>query len=762
MAGAVALGLAFVPLFDVLGFEFSVTLGAVLAYVAGWRAAGAAARARTVHPHGTGEFPGAALGRCLAGNLGLLVLPLLVMCGNALRVPNCNWGEGLAFYLVFGVPGLAYGSALGFLFGLVWERGKARLAFIVWSLGTIAYALWNVLWQPPIFAFNAFIGYFPGPLYDRAVSLSPTLLVARTLVLLQAACFFCLAYLGWGAGRWRLRQVGRDWNGGRAVAGIVGLVVLAPWCIAQTQSATLGLRLDRQTIQRTLGGHVETEHCHIYYATDAYSPAEAAELAREHEFHFAELSEWFGLQPHRKIRSYIYANAAQKKRLMGAAGTNFEDALHDEFHINAASFPHPVLRHEMAHIFAAQIDRWRPICWLIGIHEGVAVAAEWREESARVGLTPDEACVAMDSLGVLPRVQDVLSAFGFWTQSSSRAYTAAGAFVHFLVETRGMQRFRRLWSSRDFEKSYGSNLQALLDEWRRQRLEPIHLTPAQLRIGERLYRRRAVFQEPCAHEQARLRQEAYQALRSRRAQEAESLFARLREIAPTPDVEADLVRARLLQGAATGALELAESLRMRLCAEHQESDCGRAWRDEGDALWHLERFASAESCYARAAALSGDRNEHRSLVVCIAVLRHERLRLLLRDYLTGTAQSDVTSLALLSKAVTDAPDSPLPRYLLGRRLYFSAAFQEAVTELEAVLEAPRLEPDVRLAAVELLAWSQLRRGRPEAVEPLLQRLDPATLSTAERFLLDELQHRASWLLESRNAGTFSAWARIQL
>ncbi|MFQ5600844.1 MAG: hypothetical protein ACE5G2_09855, partial [Candidatus Krumholzibacteriia bacterium] len=523
-----SVGLAFVPLFNLLGFEFAVTMGTVLAYASGWRACASAAGARAASgpatPGPAHAFPGAALLRAGIENLSLLLLPLAVICVNAWRVPTCNWGEGLQFYLLFPAPGVLYGTSLGFLFGLLWPTRRARLALVLWSLATYVHVLWNVVREPPIFGFNAFVGFFPGPVYDRLIPISARLVLARGIVVMEAVLFATLALLLWDGTRARLAALLRPWNAQRAVPGGIALLTAVTLGMLAANGNSLGLRIDRAYIQRTLGGHIETEHCHIYYDADAYTPERAAELAREHEFHYAELREFFGVEPP-QIGSYVYGSGAQKKRLMGAAGTSFEDALNDEFHINAARWPHPVLRHEMAHIFAAHLDRWWRICPQIGIHEGIAVAAEWREESAQLGLTPDEACVAMDSLGVLPDVGSIMGALGFWTQAHTRAYTTAGSFVRFLVDMQGMERFRRLWSSRDFEATYGRSLDDLIAAWRRQRLSKIRLTPEQLRRAERRYLRPAVFAVPCAHEIARLQAEASRALGAGRAFEAESLYA---------------------------------------------------------------------------------------------------------------------------------------------------------------------------------------------------------------------------------------------
>jgi tetratricopeptide (TPR) repeat protein len=754
----VALGLAFVPLFNLLGFEFAVTLGALLAYVSGWRACAAAVRGREhwvrAPPGSLEEYPGAALLRVTFENLSLTILPLAIISLNSLRVPTCNWSEGLQFYALFALPGILYGTTLGFALGLGWGVGIARLLFILWSLATYAYALWNVVREPPIFAFNSFIGFFPGPVYDRVIGISATLLVARGIVLLQSLLFVLLPLLLWEGHQLHPRALFIPWRGARGAVGVIVLLLAAALATLGSQADILHLRIDRAMIQRQLGGHIETEHFDIYYDTDAYPPERAAELAREHEFHYSELHEFFGHEPAIKIGSYVYASGAQKKRLMGAAGTSFEDALNDEFHLNASGYPHPVLRHEMAHIFTAHIDRFWRVCPKIGIHEGIAVAAEWDQESAQLGLTPDEACVAMETLGVLPHLPSVLGTFGFWTQAGSRAYTAAGAFIHYLVETRGMQRFRRLWSSRDFVAAYGEELETLVAEWRRERLAGISLTPMQLRRAERRYRPPALFAVPCAHEQARLAAQARVARARRQPARAGSLYARLVEIEPrnvTHQIE--LARSRILAGQPESALRVLRGV-LDTPSVH-DAYRGRSHDLIGDALWNLGGFAEAESAYVQALDHAASRDESRALRIAIEVLHDPALRDLLRDYLTRSLP-DAAGLALLARARAQQPESLLPPYLLGRRLYFAGRFAEAVEELAPLAERAELPADVRLATRELCALALLRSGRTTEVEPLLDGLNldlGIDLDRAEELHLGEIRRRAAWSVPA----TDSAW-----
>jgi len=696
---AAALALWPVPLYNRLGFEFAAAMGVVLVLVAGWRAAGRAAAWRRQATAASGiAYPGAALVRVAVENALLAVPPLAVQALRAAFDPPCDASSGLLFYAVLVLPALAYGTGLGFALGLAFTRGRAA-----WAAWVALVVLVDVVWlvaHPPKFSYDPIIGFFPGPLYDTEIPLDRTLVLARAGVVVQSLVALALSVLAWDGHRLRLRRIGADWRGERAALVVLAVPLVAATVLQQVYAAPLGIRIDRAYIQRTLGGRIDTAHVRMYYDRAALEPARAAALAAEHEARFAQLAEFFELAPTRRIGSYVYASADQKKRLMGAGATSFEDALHDEFHINVSGEdPHPVLTHELAHIFAAQIDPWMPVSWKMGIHEGIAVAAEWSDESARLEMTPHEACAAMDSLGLLPALESTLSAWGFWTQPGARAYTACGSFVRWLVDTRGMTRFKALWRRGDFTRAYGVPLADLTREWRRE-IRRVPPTPMQLRRAARLFASGSIFAARCAHEVAGLERAAAARGAAGDAAAAESLWAEVAALDPgDAGARVEWARARLRRGDATGAHALATAV----AAEGAPHVADRAWRLAGDAAWVDGRLARAESCYAAGAAIATGSAEARAFEVTRAVVADPRLAASLVPALVDIGASEASAAAALARARLLAPDSALPPYLLGRRLFNAGDWDAARMELESALAGDRLGPLATHAASDLVA-----------------------------------------------------------
>ena len=223
---------------------------------------------------------------------------------------------------------------------------------------------------------------------------------------------------------------------------------------------------------------------------------------------------------------------------------------------------------------------------------------------------------------------------------------------------------------------------------------------------------------------------------------ADSLYALLAEIEPDRAAPAlSQMRARLRNNDATGALQIAEDLwqTSRLTA----ADSTRLWRLQGDAHWHRGEYAYAITDYQQALSQAAARATFRALQVNLAVLQDPQLRDVLVQYLTEANLSDIAGLTLLATARIESAGSPWPRYLLGRRMYFANRFDATIDELQPLLSAS-LPTDVHLALVEMLAWAQLRDGRPGRALDTLN--GPGAAATgwtaAEQLRLEDLRRRA--------------------
>ena len=691
-------GLSFVPLFDLLGYELSLAVALAVTPAAmplGWSSARQAP-----------DLGG--LGRGAARALGLLVVPLAISSTNALRVKNCDYPGGLAFYaLLPGVTALV-ASALGAAAAILarGHRGALVLLFLLPFAG-IGLSVLRVYDRPVIFAYDPFFGFYSGALYDEDIRVTTTLLAYRGWNLAWTVALVALA-LGLRASALRRRLVL-----GAAAAALVALV--ATWPVARRRFFPTGA-----DVAEGLGGRHETAHFILLYARGSATERTIEAVARDHEFRYAQLVRDAGVAPPQRITSFVFPSAADKRRWMGAASTYIAKPWRREIYLQHEDFPHGVVHHELAHVFGAEFGD--PLLGLtlhrrgllpqldMGLVEGLAVALA---DDGAGALVPHEWAAAMKALGLLPRLERIFGA-GFYGLSSQVAYTVAGSFCGWLIAERGMPAFRRLYrSGGDFQGVYGASLVELEGAWTRF-LDAIALDPSAQGLARERFRRPAVWHKVCAHRVAALRTEARAATAAGDRARAERCLRQI--VADDPGDPAGLLElARLL--AATTAPRAAAAA--RAAEQHRSASTplrAQALAILGDLALRAGQTEEARRVLDAIEALSVDEAVRRQARVKRAALDDVRVG---REILAYLERGE---LAPIAEAVRKAPDSGLAAYLHGRGLQNRGQTEKALAELDrarklgvgdplVARELARLEPLVAYGARRLddaaLRWERL-------------------------------------------------------
>ena len=333
--------LCFLPLFNVLGFDFALAIGLLAALAAVDIGQGAVAAARR-----RGEAPGlaSALVTGTAGALAVLAAPLLLALLNAFRVRNCNLGAGFAFYALLPVGTALFAAPAGVLAGLAFPRRGRLVAYLI-PFVSVGWSLWRLYFDPPVFVFDPFGGYFPGPIYDEALRPPERLVHFRlvNLVWIATAIACAAAWL-------RRRSPRRSW----VLPGVVAVALLGASVGLFRQRGELGFHVDRNRLQEVL--ERETRSAHFVVHSDPSgdgTPEERALVMQDLEFRFDQLVRILGVAPRLPISVYLFPSAAAKKDLVGAGGTLYAKPWTQEIFIQAERFPARRLRHELAHVFAS-------------------------------------------------------------------------------------------------------------------------------------------------------------------------------------------------------------------------------------------------------------------------------------------------------------------------------------------------------------------------------------------------------------------------
>jgi hypothetical protein len=764
-----ALSLDFVPLLDLLGFDFSFVVGLAAAFAAvdvGHGTVTAARRAQRPMSLLALVFSAAAAG------LALLAAPLLLSLGNALRVRNCNLSVGLAFYALLPVADVLVAAPAGVLAGLL-VRGPrlGRAAAFMVPVVSIGWSLLRLYFDPPIAALDAFGGYFPGPIYDEALRPSVRLLWFRlanlTWVATAVALVGCCSrggqpgdagspVLAWRAFPSRLAPA--RWL---ATAGVL-LVGSALWFGFR---AELGFHLTKSDLLRVLSRRTQSEHFVMWSDPAAETAADIRLVHGDLEFRYHQLRATLGSEPRTPITVYRFPSAQEKKELVGAGGTLFAKPWKREIYVQADRFPAPWLRHEMAHVFAGGFGdsllglsmTWR--LWgphlAMGLVEGVAEAAAFGDPEGRATLHQQSR--AMIALGQAPPLARIMGA-GFTAESGARAYVLAGSFCRFLLDRFGADKLRAVYrSAGDFQAVYGLSLGELEQAWRGfLQSQPLDAQD-QARAKER-FRRPAIFRKVCARELAERVAEARARMGSTPDESVTLLDSVCQDDPDEPSYRLERAEALAAAGASDKALTL-----------------GKAMLDDQSLTWPMRaraanlivaveffagHFAEASAAVERSLALATDENETRLAWAKRRALADQHARQTLGRALFGEAPARPTDPALVVYLVSEFargfPEEALGPYLVGRQLAGRDPHL-ALTHLAQAcpLDGPELPvplvPGFAKECRRLYGESAFLAGEGALAQRIYAGLrDQATLES-DRLRADDFLQRIAWQLSQAAA-----------
>ncbi len=732
--GVLALVLANVPLFDILAFEFCAVMALCVSF-AGAHLALTTLQQMKRDPESLAGPSRQIVFRCfwnaLVFNASLLVLPLGIILLNAFRAKNCNFGEGFLFFAILPLISCLYATAAGVFFGFwIKRRWLAYLAYLGYLLLSCIPVVINLIFHPPVFAYHPTFGYFPGPIYDFVIPITGTLLIARAETLLWTLLFLVITVsiceVSRGTGlmpqlRWR-KLLGPFTKRVPLYLLIVGLLGF------QFYAGVLGIRPSRGDVARELGGFRETTHFKIFYAREL--EAEIEQIVEDCEFQYAQLSAYLmpdGATLPWKVRAYIYASPEQKKRLIGARHTSIEDPFGYGFHIHDQGFPHPVLKHELAHVFTVP---WSPlkVSLKIGLHEGIAVAADWDEGR----LTGHQWAKAMRQMEIAPPLSEIMG-FGFWGHAGARSYLLAGSFVRFLVDTYGIEKFKGVFPTGNFTKHYGKNLYSLEAEWIRF-LENIPLGDDDIAYTTYRLQQRSVFERVCAHEMAVLRDTAWRAYVRKDFITAEQTFETMLSAEPN---NLSTLHGLMYTAYRGQDYDKALSLAARIASEEDTRFSPEAILLKGDIHWlrddlekALDVYLSLETEYEtielrrvkRIVALSYSDTTPTNWNPQLTGIRQEgaSLKDLLRAVLVESKDA-AEKMEHLSICIQTAPDMWLPYLLAGELLREEKAWQSSNRYFQraaALLKKSRIEDE---NSPKIPAPLQLTSGQYQSLALNIQR-----------------------------------------
>ena len=712
-----ALTCCFIPLFDLLGYEASFAvalLAAPTSYAIGSAVASESRRSRRALP------------RAWATTLLVLGVPWLILTLNAVRVRNCDYGEGLAFYLIIPCATGIYMATFGVLGRTVFATSTlARRLFGCFVLILpLVMSAWHVYRQPPIFVFDHAWGYFAGSLYDETIPLDKKLLFFRLGTLLRVAALI-----------WVMRLFERS-RSGALIGGIVAMVVALTY--DEIVGARVGFDVSRSDIERELPV-VVTRPGLVIHLPGNVGEAQREAIADDHQFRLEELQRRFAVVLDWKIDSYVYRDPEQKARLMGGRSTQVAKPWLHEIHIHGVAAPHDVLPHELAHAVAARFgssllgaSARYGIFVNMGLVEGVAEA-----------VTPERGAYdlhtwarALRALGRAPDMRAILGATGFWSQAPNRAYTVAGSFVRYLLATYGPDPLKVAYPAADFAGAYGKSLSDLVSEWEIF-IDALPLSERERRLAEDQFKTPSIFAKPCAHEIAQLRARA-------QATGGEKSIAIYRDIC-THLGDSPTARFELAQAMRRAGDDAAFVTEATMLLERQDLTPGQRARIiemQGQLAWQRRDTESARKAFETVLELDGANDSQRLQWVRIWALgRPQEQSDRLRTYLDGDIAAVRDALTFERWMRAEPADATLP-YLFGRLLARENVPDLVATTLETVAPHPFLP--IEAERLRLIGESHAKLGLFDLAIADYKRYRESAQTTGERARADDAIARLEW------------------
>lgn len=732
-AALAAAGLAAgsLPLLEAPGYE----LGQVGALLAALLAPAIGVAAWRVERDRAGASPAAAW---LAASLVLCGLVGALFAGALVRAalgPCSALGSAAGFLPLLAIPSAVLGAALAVAAAVLarGRRGVAAILYAAVALASLALSLRTAYLGPAAFVFDPLFGAFPGPIYDEALAPDLRTVLFRAAALLEGCAVAAAAEAF-------VRQARRGVPG--VAAPLAALVVAAAGAAAARPALdALGLSGDRDVVQRALGGRREGPRCTVVFPSEKRA-AEAEALLAECEFHHADVARALGIERPPHVTAYVHRSAEEKRRLVGAAGTDFTKPWTGELHVVDSPLPHPNLRHELVHAVSAAAARGlfrvpaRAVVFVsTGLVEGIAVALE----TPRSRWTVHEWSRAAKAVGLLPDIRRIVGPAGFWSEPPARAYTAAGSFLRFVLDRHGPAAVREAYRTGDLARATGEPLAQLASEWERF-LDGIPLAPGVETAARARLSRGSIFARTCAREIATLEARAGRAGAEGRTARACALYRDAAARSGSPwDLKAAgdlLVRAGDLDGAEAAYRDADRAAAPDDAALHAAIVAAR-----GDLAWMRGgEIGGAIAAWSAALDTRPDRADERLLRAKIAAASDRALGPAARDLLLGTGDP---ALALARVARVE---HPLSAYLVGRALATRGEPEAAAEELARAAAGELARPIADEAGL-LLGAARCASGDDARGEAVLSALLRAAANEADRERIDEARRRCAFEAE---------------
>ena len=377
-----------------------------------------------------------------------LGLPLIISVIHGLLTISCSIWDGLLFYIFVTFPSVIIGASIAVISIFISDRFR-YLVFLLLFLAILSITFFELYYNPQIFFYNPVYAYYPGTIYDEAISVNLKLITYRSLNLIFfGTLYFISSYVFY-----------KNTVITKRLIIYISVLISALFIYL---SPDFGYSTTQNRLKHELSNLIRTEHFDIYFSPDI-NREKMKIITISHEYYYSQLARFYREVPKERYVSFIFKDNAQKKEYFGSENADVAKpwlreifTVTDDYNIT--------LRHEIAHCFAGEFgwsifrvaDNFNP-----ALIEGAAVAGAFDYDLNDVHYL---ASLAYHN-GYKINLNDLFTGLNFFGQTSGLSYIYAGSFCRFLIDKYGIGRFKRLYRDINFSKIYTKNLDDLSSEY---------------------------------------------------------------------------------------------------------------------------------------------------------------------------------------------------------------------------------------------------------------------------------------------------------
>ena len=670
----------------------------------------------------------------------------IIFSGSLLRGP-CDPLDGLLFFLLCPLGASVTSSIYAFSIGVtIRKKAFAYCLFVIFILSLVSLDLLNLYFTPKLDVYDPVLGYFAGPLWDEAVRADLKLALYRIIALTKAFLVFLITFTGFNKVEktFSLKKIITSSRGWFIIT--ISFILLLATIKIQKE---VGISGSRETIRKKLPQAIKIQNVIAYFPPDL-SSSKILKTKREIAFRLLQLEEFFGERILEETKIYFFESAMQMKKYTGTGPTSVTKPWLREIYTIYSPYPHPVLKHELAHIFAG---KWSGNFLKIPgkfygllpdpiLLEGTAVAADWEAWQG----TPHELTASAMKVKLLEGWNPFggLSFFGF---NKGLGYTASGSFVRFVREKWGTKALSKWYNGSSFKEATGVSEKEAMLSWIKF-LSTIEIPPSFETESKKIFSTPAIFKRRCPHAIASLEEELTYEIQEYDFDRAISTYEKMIKIDPE-NPSHYLEKLRFLSSSCRKNTEPIKNLLKN--AIIKKSSPVDFYSTSGDAEWAEGNLNLAIMNYEKALTETLDDNLRRLLSIKIwAIKTGGEAEKILKKYLLcrrWEKQNECPIKAtLLLEGKNKFPQEPLFDYLLGRILLIQGCDEVGKFYLKKALSntqntnspVPRNEILLLLGEQEAVAGN----NKNELSEIVKELKKEKNLSPRESFRLSELEE---WL-----------------